>query len=85
MPLVAERSASQDGKMLFSLKTFLLVGIISGTIIHFVTQESMPWWPDTAIMGAAFRAFAALGNIQHRRTNQRAWNALKRMFRRSEG
>jgi hypothetical protein len=65
------------------LKTFLVVGSIAGVMFHFVTRESMPWWPDTAVMGATFGTLAALGTIQHHRTNQRVWNALKRAFGRS--
>ena len=65
------------------LKTFLLVGSILGVIVHFVTRESMPWWPDTAIMGATFGTMAALGTFQHHRTNRLLWNALKAAFRRS--
>jgi hypothetical protein len=65
------------------LKTFLLAGSIMGVIVHFVTRESMPWWPDTVVMGAAFGTIAALGTYQHRRTNRLVWNALKGAFRRS--
>jgi hypothetical protein len=64
------------------LKTFLVVGVSLGVITHFVTREPMPWWPDTAIMGAAFGTLAALGTFQHRRTNRLVWNALKGAFRR---
>ena len=63
--------------------TFLLVGLTMGVITHFVTRESMPWWPDTAVMGAMFGTLAALGTIQHRRTQRPVWNALKGAFRRS--
>lgn len=73
---------SQSGTMLY-LKTFLLVGSCFGTIVHFVTRESMPWWPDTVIMGATFGTLAALSMFQHRRTNRLVWNALKSAFRRS--
>jgi hypothetical protein len=65
------------------LKTFLLVGSCMGVVAHFVTRESMPWWPDTAIMGATFGTLATLGMIQHHRTNRLVWNALKSAFRRS--
>ena len=65
------------------LKTFLIAGTIVGVVIHFVTRQSMPWWPDTAIMGATFGIVAALGVVQHRRTNRLLWNALKAAFRRS--
>ncbi len=65
------------------LKTFLLVGSCFGVLTHFVTRESMPWWPDTAIMGATFGTLATLGTFQHRRTNRILWNALKSAFRRS--
>jgi hypothetical protein len=65
------------------LKTFLLVGSCLGVITHFVTRESMAWWPDTVIMGATFGTLAALSMFQHRRTNRLVWNALKSAFRRS--
>ena len=68
--------------MMLYVKTFLLVGLISGIIVHFVTRESMPWWPDTAVMGATFGTMAALGIYQHHRTNRLVWNALKGVFRR---
>jgi hypothetical protein len=64
-------------------KTFLLVGSSLGIVTHFVTRESMPWWPDTAIMGAMFGILATLGMFQHHRTNRLVWNALKDAFRRS--
>ena len=68
------------------LKTFLIAGSILGVIVHFVTRESMPWWPDTAIMGVTFGTIAMLAAYHHesnRRTNQLIWNALKHVFRRS--
>ena len=68
--------------MMLYVKTFLFVGVISGIVIHFVTRESMPWWPDTAVMGATFGTMAALGMYQHHRTNRLVWNALKGVFRR---
>lgn len=64
------------------VKTFLLVSSIVGILIHFVTQESMPWWPDTVVMGAAFGTMATLGLLQHRRANQHLWSAFKTAFRR---
>jgi hypothetical protein len=67
------------------LKTFLIAGSILGVVVHFVTRESMPWWPDTAIMGATFGTVAMLAVYSHernRRTNQPIWNALKRAFAR---
>jgi hypothetical protein len=64
------------------LKTFFLVGISVGVLIHFVTQESMPWWPDTVVMGGTFGTLAAFSVFQHHRTNRLTWNALKRAFRR---
>jgi hypothetical protein len=68
------------------LKTFLIAGSLLGVMVHFVTRESMPWWPDTAIMGATFGTVATLVLFQHqsrRRSNQVIWTALKRAFRRS--
>ena len=72
-----------SGTMKLYLKTFLIVGSCLGVITHFVTRESMPWWPDTVVMGATFGTMAALGTFQHRRTNRLLWNALKTTFRRS--
>jgi hypothetical protein len=73
----------QSGTMKLYLKTFLIVGSCLGVITHFVTRESMPWWPDTVVMGAMFGTMATLGTLQHRRTNRLLWNALKTPFRRS--
>jgi hypothetical protein len=64
------------------VRTFLLVGSSVGVLMHFVTRESMPWWPDTVVMGAAFGTMATLGLLQHHRANQHLWNALKAAFRR---
>jgi hypothetical protein len=49
------------------LRVFLIVGFVAGVVVHVVTREPMPWWPDTAIMGAFFAAIAALGTLQYRR------------------
>jgi hypothetical protein len=76
------RSPERETVKLY-LKTFLIAGVIAGVVIHFVTREPMPWWPDTAIMGAMFGTIAALSVYQHHRTNRRVWNALKAAFRRS--
>jgi hypothetical protein len=68
--------------MMFYLKAFLLVGLSFGVLVHFVTRQSMPWWPDTMIMGATGGAMATLSLFQHRRTRGILWNALKASFRR---
>jgi hypothetical protein len=83
--LLSTTASCQNGIIAVKLylNTFLLVGSIAGVIIHFVTRESMPWWPDTAVMGAMFGIMATLGTVQHHRTNRLVWNALKRVFRRS--
>lgn len=57
--------------MNFYLNVFVLAGIVSGAIVHFITREPMPWWPDTAIMGAFFGAIAALGAIRYRQRFER--------------
>ena len=76
-------SSPQRETMKFYLKTFLVVGSCLGVITHFVTRESMPWWPDTVIMGTTFGTLATLSMFQHHRTNRLLWNALKGVFRRS--
>jgi hypothetical protein len=65
------------------LGAFLLVGLGLGVAVHFVTKDPMPWWPDTAMIGAVYGTLAALSMFQHRRTNRLLWNALKGAFRRS--
>ena len=68
--------------MTIYLTAFLIVGSIMAVVTHFVTSEPMPWWPDTAIMGATFGSMAALGMIQHQRFNRQLWSAMKGAFRR---
>ena len=64
------------------VKTFLAVGVTMGVIVHYVTREAMPWWPDTAIMGATFGTMAATGMLQHHRTHRRFWYALTVTYQR---
>jgi fluoride ion exporter CrcB/FEX len=56
------------------VKVFLIAGIALGLFFHAVTQESMPWWPDTAMVGGFMGALATLIAFGHRRdrlANQR--------------
>ena len=69
--------------MKFYVKAFLLTGASIGLLAHFVTHQSMPWWPDTAIFGATCGALVTLSLFQHRRTRGFLWNTLKAPFRRS--
>ena len=59
------------------LTTFLLVSVGAGIFFHVVTRDPMPWWPDTAIMGVPFGILAVLSRVQHRRSNELIWHALK--------
>ena len=59
------------------LATFLVMTVVAGTLVHFVTIYPMPWWPDTLITGLPFGAVAALSAWQHHSGNQMIWNALK--------
>jgi len=70
----------------FYAKTFVTAGAIIGTFFHLVTREPMPWWPDTAIMGAVFGFFAVLVAVNARtgrETNHRIWGGLKTLARRT--
>ena len=69
--------------MTFYLKAFLLVGLSVGVVVHFVTRQPMPWWPDTVIMGGTGGALVTLSLFQHRRTRGALWKVLKAPFRRS--
>lgn len=40
------------------IKTFLISSPLLGLFYHFVTNEPMPWWPDTVVMGGFMGAFA---------------------------
>jgi len=57
------------------LKIFLIAGAFFGVVAHIVTRESMPWWPDTVIMGVTFGAACMLIAIKAR-ADRRAMNSL---------
>jgi hypothetical protein len=64
----------------FYLKTFLIAGVSLSAFAHMVTRESMPWWPDTVIMGVTFGTAATLIAIKarmDRRARHDLWTALK--------
>lgn len=63
-------------------KAFLGFGSAFALIAHFVTDQPMPWWPDTAIMGAFAGLLAALGSWQHWRSNRFIWDAVRTAFHR---
>jgi hypothetical protein len=69
--------------MSFYVKTFLISGIALGLFFHAVTTESMPWWPDTAIVGAFMGALGVITAYQHTRDRRawRRWRALARETR----
>jgi hypothetical protein len=73
-------SSHEGATVKLYFKTFLLVGASVGILMHFVTRESMPWWPDTVVMGAAFGTIATLGLLQHHRANRHLRNAVKAAF-----
>ena len=75
-------STSPRGSTGVYLTPFVVVTVVAGALVHFVTIYPMPWWPDTLIMGLPFGAVAALSAWQHRRGNQMIWNALKDAARR---
>ncbi|HEV3061074.1 MAG TPA: hypothetical protein VGY48_22700 [Vicinamibacterales bacterium] len=62
---------------MFFVRVFLVATTIFGLLAHFLARTSLPWWPDTAMIGATFGTFATLSAIQHRRDNQRFWKAIK--------
>jgi len=61
---------------------FLGFGGAFALIAHFVTDQPMAWWPDTAIMGGFAGLLAALGTWQHRRSNRFIWDAVRTAFHR---
>jgi hypothetical protein len=65
---------------MFYVKTFLVSGLALGLLYHAVTTESMPWWPDTAIIGAFMGALATLVAYGHNR-DRRAWRRWRILAR----
>ena len=39
---------------------FCVASVVLGILFHFVTRQPMPWWPDTAIIGAFVGFLVAL-------------------------
>jgi hypothetical protein len=66
--------------LLFYVKIFLIFGVGLALLFHAVTQEAMPWWPDTAIVGLYMGALAAIVAYGHNRDRRawRRWRALAR-------
>jgi hypothetical protein len=65
---------------MFYIKVFVASGIALGLFFHFVTREAMPWWPDTAMVGAFMGMIAVLVVIGRRRdrlANQHLRNAAR--------
>jgi uncharacterized membrane protein AbrB (regulator of aidB expression) len=74
------RLGPQASALLFCVKVFLFWGIVIGLVFHFVTNEPMPWWPDTAMIGAFMGALAvlvAIGRSRDRRANRHLLNATR--------
>ena len=41
------------------VKTFVVSAPLFGLFYHWIAVEPLPWWPDTAIMGAFMGALAS--------------------------
>ena len=65
---------------MFYVKTFLISGLALGLFFHIVTTESMPWWPDTAIIGTFMGAMGVLIAYGYRR-DRIAKQRLRRVAR----
>jgi len=65
---------------MYYLRIFLIFAVGFGVFFHAVTREPMPWWPDTAFIGAFMGALAVLIVSQHHRDRRawRRWRALAR-------
>jgi hypothetical protein len=69
--------------LLFYATVFLVSGTALGVFFHTVTKESMPWWPDTAIIGAFMGAMGVLiaaGWRRDRRANRRIREVARLTF-----
>ena len=66
--------------LFFYLKVFLISGAAMGLLFHAVTKEAMPWWPDTAMIGAFMGAMGVLiagGWRRDRRAHRRIREAAR--------
>ena len=43
------------------LKAFIVAAPTMALLAHFLTEERMPWWPDTVMFGGFMGALAAFG------------------------
>lgn len=67
-------------RLLFFLKVFVIFGAGLALFIRAVTTEAMPWWPDTAIVGAFMGALVTLGVYSYER-DRRAWRRWRDLGR----
>jgi len=61
------------------VKAFIVVGLTMALLAHYLTVESMPWWPDTFVFGAFMGGLAALVVKMHWRAAfpiRGVWRAL---------
>jgi hypothetical protein len=61
-----------------------IAGVIVPVVLHLLSPQAMPWWPDTVSLGIAFGVTAGLiaARFKHdREMNRRIWSALKNAFR----
>jgi hypothetical protein len=62
------------------LIAFFAAGLLLPLLLHIVSPEKMPWWPDTVSMGAAFGVTALVivwKQARDREAQRRVWNSLK--------
>jgi len=68
------------------VKTFVIAGVIVPTVLHFLSPEAMPWWPDTASLAIVFGVTSVLAVARHRSErdlNQRFSQAVGHLARRA--
>ena len=63
-------------RLLFLLKIFIVFGAGLALFVRAITREPMPWWPDTAIVGAYMGGFAVLIAVS-RSLDRRGWRHLR--------
>ena len=59
---------------------FFAAGFLLPLLLHIVSPEKMPWWPDTVSMGVAFGVTALVivwKQGKDREARRRVWNSLK--------